>query len=132
VSAQKIVVVLSVQWGYPGDKVSRWFYINPANHSGRRLWRLIGHSNFIVTNACSEMVYRASDQGTPDPKWLRRNLKALCPDIVLVCGAVANTTFKDDMVRKDTRVFRLPHPAARNWTKKLIQSWATRIQRELA
>lgn len=125
----RIVVVLAVQWGYPGDKVSRWFRINPFNHSGQRLYRLIGHFDFLVTNACPDIVYRADQQGTPDPRWLRRNLRALRPQVVLVCGAVAQATFERDMVPASTKVFKLPHPAARTWTKALITGWSRRIQR---
>lgn len=130
-SKARIVVVLAVQWGYPGDPVTRWFHINPYNHSGRRLIRLIGHDEFKVTNACPDIVFRASDQGTPSARWLRDNLKALRPDVVLVCGKVANSTFKRGMVGKAVRVFKLPHPAARNWTKQLIERWSHRIQRDI-
>lgn len=126
---KRIVVVLAVQWGMPGDVASRWFRINPWNHSGKRLYRLIGHGVFKVTNACKELVHRASDQGTPDAAWLRSNLKVLRPDIVLVCGNVAQSTFKRDMVPESALVFRLPHPAARTWTKKQIESWARRLQK---
>jgi uracil-DNA glycosylase len=124
-----IVVVLAVQWGYPGDKPERWFHINPYNHSGRRLIGLIGHWDFKVTNACSDIVFRASDRGTPDSKWLRANLRVLRPRLVLVCGSVAQSTFERSMVDADTRVLRLPHPAARTWTKAMIKRWAKRIQR---
>jgi len=129
---KRVVAVLAVQWGYPGDRVCRWFYPNPYNHSGGRLIKLIGHAGFTMTNACSDIVYRAAQQGTPDPAWLRANLKALRPDVVLVCGAVAQGTFKRDMVPKGARVFKLPHPAARTWSRRLIEQWSKRIQRHAA
>jgi hypothetical protein len=125
----RIVAVLAVQWGYHGDVASRWFDINPYNHSGQRLIRLIGHDDFKVTNACPDIVYRAAQQGTPDPAWLRANLTALQPSVVLVCGAVAQATFDRTMVPKGTHVFKLPHPAARMWSKQMIERWAKRIQR---
>jgi uracil-DNA glycosylase len=128
---QRIVVVLAVQWGYPGDTVARWFHPNPYNHSGGRLIRLIGHGAFKMTNACSDIVYRATQQGTPDPAWLRRNLRALRPDVVLVCGKVAQATFERGMVGKAAKVFKLPHPAARTWSKRMIEQWAKRIQKEV-
>ena len=125
----KIVVVLAVQWGYPGDRPERWFHINPYNHSGRRLIGLVGHRNFKVTNACSDIVFRASDKGTPDAAWLRRNLAVLRPDLVLLCGNVAQSTFKRSMVEPETKVMRLPHPAARHWSKKMMKRWTRKIQR---
>lgn len=126
---KRIVAVLAVQWGYPGDQVEPWFHINPINHSGRRLIKLVGHGGFKVTNACPDIVYRADQQGTPDPAWLRHNLRCLRPDVVLVCGSVAQATFERDMVGPRTKVFKLPHPAARTWSKALIAQWAKRLQR---
>lgn len=125
----RITVVLAVQWGYPGDKPSKWFLINPRNHSGSRLIKLIGHSRFIVTNSCKELVYKANDKGKPDVAWLHGNLKVLAPDVVLVCGSVAQSTFDRAMVSKDCVVLKLPHPAARTWTKADIARWSKRIQR---
>lgn len=119
----KIVVVLEVMWGMPGDPPRRWFRINPYNHSGRRLINIIGRSDFIVTNACPDVVYSAKGRGKPDADWLARNLAALKPDVLLVCGRVAHTTFKYSMVPSSTEVIALPHPAARNWSKaKIVQA----------
>ena len=132
ITLKRVVVVLAVQWGYPGDTVARWFHINPYNHSGRRLIRLIGHGAFKVTNACPDIVYRADQQGTPDEAWLRHNLKSLRPAVVLVCGRVAQATFERGMVPAGTKVFKLPHPAARTWTKQMIEQWSRRIQRAVA
>jgi hypothetical protein len=123
-----IVVVMAVQWGYPGDRVQRWFRINPANHSGARLIRLIGHGDFFVTNACRDIVYNASEQGTPDPEWLARNLKALEPDVVIVCGKVAGSTFHAEMVPTATHIIHIPHPAARMWSKKLMARYTKLLQ----
>jgi hypothetical protein len=125
---RRIVVVLAVQWGYPGDRPSRWFRINPRNHSGNRLIKLIGHNQFLVTNACADIVYAASGKGKPNATWLQQNLAALAPSVVLVCGAVAQATFKRGMVGKACKVYRLPHPAARTWRKADIARWSARIQ----
>lgn len=117
---RRIVAILAVQWGYPGDKVLPWFRINPYNHSGARLIKLIGHRNFLVTNACSDIVYSASAKGAPDAEWLQRNLTLLAPEVVLVCGSVARATFRRGMVGKAVRVLYMPHPAARMWSKRLM------------
>jgi hypothetical protein len=127
----RIVVIMAVQWGIPGDEVCRWFQINPYNHSGKRLINIIGHNNFIVTNACSDLVYDARDQGTPNPTWLRANLRTLCPDLVIVCGAVANATFERGMVPKHCKVLAMPHPAARTWTKAAIAATTTKVRRAI-
>jgi hypothetical protein len=115
----KIVVVLEVMWGMPGDGPLRWFRINPYNHSGRRLIGLIGHGDFTVTNACPDVVYSASGKGKPSKGWLRANLKALRPDVVLVCGRVAHATFEQSMC-PSARVVTLQHPAARTWSKRKL------------
>lgn len=125
----KIVAVLAVQWGFPGDRVSRYFRINPYNHSGKRLIRIIGHRQFIVTNACSDIAYSAAQQGTPDPEWLRANLATLAPDVVLVCGSVAQATFKRNMVPKGCKVLKMMHPAARTWSARDIEQARKRVHR---
>lgn len=128
----RIVAVLNVQWGIPGDRVLRWFKINPLNRSGARLISIIGHRNFYVTNACCDIVYSPSGKGTPSERWLARNLGDLNPDVVLVCGSVAQATFQTNMVdvaRKRVRVIKLPHPAARNWTKASIKTARRRVAR---
>lgn len=127
----RIVVILAVQWGYEGDTVERWFQINPLNHSGKRLINIIGHNDFIVTNACRDIVFDARDQGTPDPAWLRGNLRTLDPHIVIVCGTVANATFERDMVSKGCKVITMPHPAARTWTKAAIAATTTKVRRAI-
>lgn len=127
----KIVVVLEVMWGLRGDPPLRWFNINPYNHSGRRLIDIVGHSDFQVTNSCPDVVYSASSRGTPDPEWLRRNLRVLQPDLVLVCGRVANATFKPDMVRRDAKVIVMQHPAARTWSRAKIVAAQRRVQKAI-
>jgi hypothetical protein len=123
----RIVAVLDVQWG--GRRADRWFEINPRNHSGSRLIKMIGHDRFLVTNACAECVGNASGRGKPDATWLGDNLRQLRPEVVLVCGNVAKQTFKRSMVAKDTKVIYMPHPAARTWTKAALAAWTKRIQR---
>jgi hypothetical protein len=130
-SAKRIVVVLEVMWGLPGDLPCRWFRINPYNFSGARLIKLIGHSNFLVTNACPDVAYNANGRGTPDAGWLAHNLAKLQPEVLLVCGRVAQATFKPHMVASRTKVISLPHPAARNWSKARIKRAQRRVQEAL-
>jgi hypothetical protein len=128
----RIVVVLEVMWAYPGDPPRRWFRINPYNHSGRRLINIIGHTDFTVTNACPDVVYSAKGRGKPDADWLARNLAILKPDVLLVCGRVAQETFKRFMVGGRTQVISMPHPAARTWSKAKIASAQRRVRIALA
>ena len=122
-----VVAVLEVQWGSP--VASKWFRINHLNHSGRRLIKLVGHSNFVVTNACPDAVMHARQRGTPDAAWLASNLQALQPRVTIVCGAVARKTFSRRMVPVGSAVVYIPHPAARTWTKESIAHWAAKIQK---
>ena len=116
-----IVVVLEVQWGYRGStNGDRFFQINPRNFSGKRLIKLLGTDNFLVTNACPKLVASANGRGTPDASWLRANLLTLKPRLLVLCGKVAQSTFTVDMA-PDARVVRLRHPAARTWTKEELE-----------
>lgn len=127
----RVVALLEVMWGDLDDKPLRWFRINPYNHSGKRLISLIGHAQFTVTNACPDVVYAANQRGTPCKAWVRRNLKALRPDVLLVCGKVAGSTFEADMCPLAT-VLTLPHPAARMWSKPLLARTRNRIARAIS
>ena len=103
-----LVVVLEVMWGSRGRH--RAFRINPLNHSGARLIKLIGHDDFLVTNACPDPVPTAKGRSKPDAQWLRDNLRLLQPTAILVCGSVAQATFQPSMAQ-GARVLHLPHPA---------------------
>lgn len=126
----KVVVVLEVMWGERGQRPLRWFDINPLNHSGRRLIDIVGSGNFTVTNACSDIVYDAKHRGTPDKAWLEANLRELAPDVLLVCGKVAQATFARAMAPK-ARVIALPHPAARTWSKATIEAARRKVSKAI-
>ena len=127
----KTVAVLEVMWDWRMKtsaanpnylaEAPRAFRINPENHSGKRLYQLLGHDNLMVTNACPQLVTGAKGKGNPDAYWLRENLEQLWPySLLLVCGKVAQETY--DLVRNvnDARTLYLPHPAARQWTNRDI------------
>jgi hypothetical protein len=127
----------------------RYFRINPKNFSGKRLYGLVGSdARLLVTNACRELVNGPKEHGKPDPVWLGENLRILdgvggelpaggiVPDdkwridVLLVCGKVAQQTFKlCGYEPKAGRVIEIPHPAARQvWTREFIEQTARRIQ----
>jgi uracil-DNA glycosylase len=133
----RVLVVLDTMWGdQPGRQV-RFFPINPNNHSGKRLYKLLGFSadqNLWVTNACRYMTDHATKHGKPDTSWLYQNLERFKPDFVLVCGNVANKCYEDMCYRfgeEFGKVFHIPHPAARTWTKESIRMTARRIRKQL-
>ena len=57
------VAVLDTMWGGSGNAPGM-FRINPDNHSGRRLYWLLGHQDLLVTNACREYVADPTIHGT--------------------------------------------------------------------
>lgn len=132
----RVVAILETMWGaeIEGVEAPRFFQINRNNHSGRRLYQLIGPGNsLVVTNACREYVKNAKQHGKPDPKWLGENLALLDAtgriEVVLVCGKVAQATYsKCGYTPKNAKVIAMPHPAARfAWNKELVD----RLRREI-
>jgi hypothetical protein len=121
------VAVLETQWGEEGD-ASPWFSINPENHTGGRLYDLLGHGSLLVTNACKELVSGPDKHGEPDAKWLEGNLRQLHTlyrfPLLLVCGSVARSVFVRDWLPAEVKVVHMPHPAWRAWTSEL---WDTAI-----
>jgi hypothetical protein len=131
----KVVAVLESMWdwrqmtsraGY--REAPRSFRINPQNYSGKRLYRIVGDADLHVTNACRELQWSADQHGTPDPVWLKENLGLLAPfDVLLVCGKVAQATYDRCGFEFDEAI-RMPHPAARMWTKAMIAEMAERVR----
>lgn len=126
------VVVLETMWdwrqatsGAGYTQGPAFFHINPNNHSGRRLYKLLGKRRFMVTNACRELVSGPDKHGKPDPQWLADNLRSVSFKMLLVCGTVAWKTYLGcDYVRPEAvRVVFMKHPAARTWTREDITNW---------
>lgn len=106
----------------------RAFRINPLNYSGKRLYKIVGpDTHLLVTNACRELCASANHHGKPDPVWLRENLERLEFDVLLVCGKIAQATYAQSGYQFD-RVIEMPHPAARMWTKAMIEEMAQRVK----
>lgn len=135
-----VVAVLETMWGWGHytRRAPRFFPINRRNFSGKRLYRLVGENcRLLVTNACKELVTSPDQHGEPDPEWLEQNLLLLKPEVILVCGKVAQATYARTVWPslasvKGTKVLHIPHPAARNyWTRAVITETAERIQKEL-
>src|SRR5208282_1912230 len=98
----QIVALLESMWGWrgyndPGEEAPRFFRINPDNFSGRRLYRLCGDANLLVTNSCRTVQMSANHHGSPDPEWVKENLSQAqrdgC-DLFLICGTIARETYK--------------------------------------
>ena len=116
----RCVAVLETMWGGDGNAPG-FFWINPDNFTGRRLYWLLGHKDLWVTNACRELVQNARQHGKPDPEWLGSNLWRMTYDILLVCGKVAQRTYEQCGYEPECNVVYMPHPAWRGWTKSLLQ-----------
>jgi len=148
----KIVALLESMWGWRGHSdagdVIRYFRINPENFSGRRLYRICGDHQLLVTNSCRECQASANDHGKPDPQWVESNLQFLKNqgmDLLLVCGKVAQQTFRKtsfapyhrlvDGVMTQVRPIRfieIDHPAARRWTNQALNATRDRIEAMLS
>lgn len=136
----KIVAVLESMWdwrqmtsGAGYKEAPRSFRINPDNYSGKRLYRIVGRdADLLVTNACRELCGSANHHGTPDPDWLRENLKLLAPfDVLLVCGKTAQATYARSGHEFDGKI-DIMHPAARTWTNAMIEAAAQRVREAVA
>lgn len=133
----RCVAILDTMWGGEGIAPGL-FRINPQNHSGRRLYWLLGHEDLWVTNACPEYVEHSKVHGKPDPEWLAGNLRRIDFQLLLVCGSVAKKTldqairekfFKQESFLPETaRIVYIPHPAARGWTRFKLDTARDYIQ----
>ena len=130
-----VVVVLESMWDWRSmtsqfgyTEAPAYFRINPHNHSGKRLHFLLQGFDFVVTNACRELVGGPNEHGTPDPKWLADNLNSVEFNKLLVCGRVAWNTYIASGYSLQCRqakqtVVKIKHPAARDWTKEEMDRW---------
>jgi hypothetical protein len=143
------VAVLDTMWDWRSmtsragySTAPRFFRINARNHTGRRLYKLIGPSyHLLVTDSCKELVSSPKEHGNPDPIWLSDNLQIIHSyhpiDILLICGKVAQKTFLEilgmveDPLFHEVRIIEIPHPAARTWTKERIKEVSRQIQEDL-
>lgn len=134
VQRRRVVAILEVMWdwraktssaGY-AERAPEYYIINHENLTGSRLYAWLGKQGehfdeLLVTNACPELVSSASQRGTPDPNWLAANMKSLEPyDLLLVCGRVAQETYRIPNRATGARIIELPHPAARMWSTKSL------------
>jgi hypothetical protein len=129
-----VLAILDTMWGDFAGRAPRSFKINPLNHSGRRLYKLVGNeARLFVANSCPKMTNHANKHAKPDPKWLAKTLSRVKASVILVCGRVARRTFRQSRFRPPAgvRVLRIPHPAARTWTKGKIRRISRRICKAL-
>lgn len=130
----KIVAVLESMWddrqgvlGALPRHATRSFRISPQNYSGKRLYRIVGDADLLVTNSCRELCASAKHHGTPDPEWLRENLELLTPfNVLLVCGTIAQETYAKSGFNFQPMI-EIPHPAWRCWTHAMIDAAARKV-----
>lgn len=128
---RRVVALCEVMWdwrgmtssaGY-GETAPAYYRIDPDNKTGSVLYSWLGepgefYDELLVTNACPQLVTCPNQRGKPDAAWVSKNLKELAPfDLLLVCGKVAaDTYYRSDACM--SRIVEVPHPAARNWTRR--------------
>ena len=150
----RIVALLDSMWGWggyneAGEEAPRYFRINPDNLSGRRLYRLCGDHELLVTNSCRMVQRHANAHGEPDIEWVRANLIKTSAemDLLLVCGRIARQTFEIAASVSslegvaDGRAYLgaghvfsyyvIDHPAARRWSNEKMEITKTHIERLL-
>jgi len=127
----KIAVLLDTMWGGRRGRAPRHFRINPDNFSGRRLYRICGaDADLLVTNSCRELVNSTAQKGVPDPQWVAENLallEGLGCNVLLVCGKVAQKTFRESGYKTAMQVIETLHPAARCWTVQMMDHLSTML-----
>lgn len=140
---KNVCALLESMWGWrgyndAGDEAPRFFRINPENHSGRRLYRIVGDANLIVTNSCRTVQSTANRHGKPDPKWVRENLLQAHADgckLFLICGKVAQATFETAFTVSDRNLtlnyLYMDHPAARRWSNVTLDAMAASVREAL-
>lgn len=118
------IVILEVMWGAP-DGARTLFQINPKNHSGRRLYKIMP-GRFLVGDACPGIVASPNMRGVPSVEHLESVFdyaigRGYTLPVVVIGGKIARATF-EAMPHKPgiKRVMFMPHPAARAfWTKEI-------------
>jgi hypothetical protein len=118
------LVILEVMWG-PANGARNLFQINPNNHSGRRLYKIMP-GRFLVGDACPGIVSSAKERGIPSVDHLESVFdyaigRGYTLPVVVIGGKIARETFEKMPVKPEIkRVMFIPHPAARAfWTKEI-------------
>lgn len=132
----RIVALLDTFYGWrgyhtAGAEAPRYFRINHENFTGRRLYRICGSHQLLVTDSCRYVVFSAREHGTPEPQWVAENLARLLivgrMDLLLVCGAVAKETYQRCGF-EFSKVLFIDHPAARRWTNAKLDETRALIE----
>lgn len=141
---KQVCALLESMWGWrgyntAGEEAPRFFRINPDNHSGKRLYRICGDVNLIVTNSCRTVQKSASHHGMPDPAYVLGNFRRAQLDgcnLFLICGKVAQATFEAAFPSRSERALFFPHvymdhPAARRWSNATIDAMTEQVREAL-
>jgi hypothetical protein len=118
----KILVILQNMYSGSGrdTKAPLLFKINPYNHSGKRLYKLI-EDDFWVTNSSSILSGGgAKSYSGIDVKFLQRAIDKFDWDLIIICGNQAKKAFFMCEYLKEARLLFIPHPAARDFPNVLF------------
>lgn len=122
--AKKLLVLL--QNPYNKGKLDKW---NPgvwkkefaSSRTGRRLIKQLPSDGWKVyySNSNPTIGDGPDAKFQPDIEHVRTKLAKISPDVVLVCGKVAEEAIKDEW---SGPIFFMPHPAHRFLTNELIEA----------
>lgn len=121
------LAVLDTMWTGTYEQAPKLFTINRYNTSGRRLYSLTTGWQLITTNSCQYTAKSATEHGRPSPEWLGSNiceaiLRFGTVNLLLVCGEVAKQTYAQVPAIEGVQyVMEIPHPAARMWSREMLE-----------
>jgi hypothetical protein len=118
----KILVVLQNMYDYSNmeRKAPLLFRINPLNHSGKKLNKLI-EDLFWVTNSSSILSGTGARSKTGiDKEYLQRALNYYQYDIIIVGGNQAKKAFNLCDYKGKANILFMPHPATRDMTNEFF------------
>lgn len=101
-----------------GTPAPLWWHPGDSSVSSRNLRRMVPDGmDILCINSCPYIVQGADAHGKPEPLYVAALLRRLEPfALLLVCGSIAKTTFKQSPYKGTHPVLYIHHPAWRAWS----------------
>lgn len=98
--------------------------------TGKRLKHAIPEGVEVKIRNASPLIGRTSDSNfPPSVSYVDDQIKRIHPHIILACGKNANEAI--DQLDPDCHVVRMPHPASRTLSNKMLANVKRRLKRLL-
>lgn len=97
-----------------GQRQNLWFYINPRNHTGKRLHSMVDEKRVVVSNVNPVVTRNASGKGSTDMNFVLQVLLHVERDYTVVCGSQAHLAMCHPLAAKLLRrgpFVAMPHPS---------------------